>query len=346
MAEQAQQQEQGSRKATFTQQPREYRAYDQRGVRTLALWVAWALACVLVFSSLYKQANIVGFIASDQTRITWIILGLFAMGVALSFGQVALLTAEWSRAYRLEAALARHGLLALRLRRRPKRIVERFVADVQRILQAGGEADLDALLETLLAPERRRARFVALVGNLLITLGLIGTVFGMTITMAGLSGALDALGHNNRELVEGLRNAMAGVGVAFYTTLLGAVLGGILLRVFAWIAESSVEGLADLMMRAMLVHASVELATTPAREARAVERELARLQQRFEEMRMAMQAGAEEMQRLAAAMEQLQQAARHTVEDGSLRRAAAEQAKMALAMRRPRLFRRFFGTGE
>ncbi len=345
MADEAQK-EQAQAGSEFTQQPRSYAAYDQRGVRTLVLWVAWALACALVFTSLYRQANLLGFIASDQTRISWIILGLFGLGVAVSLGQVLVLTAEWFRAYRLERALARHGVLALRLRRQRRRLVEHFVADVQRILQAGGEADLDALLETLLAPERRRARFVALVGNLLITLGLIGTVFGMTITMAGLSGALDALGQNNRELVEGLRRAMAGVGVAFYTTLLGAVLGGILLRVFAWIAETSVEGLADLMMRAMLVHASVELATNPMREARAVERELARLHQRLEEIRMAMRAGAEEMEALAGAMDRLHGAARDATEDGALRRAAAEQARMALAMRRPRLFRRFFGLGE
>ncbi len=348
MAEQERKEEQQNppKKAAFTQQPRSYATYDQRGVRTLALWVSWALACVLVFSSLSKQADIVGFIASDQTRISWIILGLFALGVISSLVHVLLLTAEWFRAYRLERALARHGVLALRLRRKPKRLVEHFVADVQRILRAGGEVDLDALLETRLAGERRRARFVVLVGNLLITLGLIGTVFGMTITLAGLAGALDALGQNNRELVEGLRRAMAGVGVAFYTTLLGAVLGGVLLRVFAWIAESSVEALADLMMRAMLVHASVEFATTPAREARAVERELARLQTRLEEVRLAMHAGAEEMQALASAMERLHGAAKEVVQDGALRRAAAEQAKMALAMRRPRLFRRFFGVEE
>ncbi|RME86991.1 MAG: hypothetical protein D6771_01035, partial [Zetaproteobacteria bacterium] len=209
--------------------------YDQRGAKTIALWSAWAVASAAVVISLYRQAGVFEFIEKDITRITWIIVGMFLLGVVLNLWQAVRLTAEWSAMYRLERAMRRHGLAAVRVRERPRRIVERVLRDVQRVLKEGGALDLPMLLDTALSAEARRSEFVAFLGNLLITLGLIGTVFGMTLTMSGLSGALGSIGENNQALLEGLKRAMGGMGVAFYTTLVGAVLGGVILRVFAWI---------------------------------------------------------------------------------------------------------------
>jgi len=320
-----------------------FQPYDQRGLKTLVIWIAWALASVLVFAALYRQADVVGFIERDTTRITWIIVGLFFLGTIISFVQVLFLTAEWFRAYRLERALAKHGLRAIRLRKKKRRIVERIVDAVQRICESGSSPKLELLIATELAAELRKSRFVALVGNLLITLGLVGTVFGMTMTMAGLSGALEALGENNDALVEGLRHAMSGMGVAFYTTLIGAVLGGVLLRVFSWITASSVEALEDLMLRALLVHGAVELERTPAAEARALERELSRLEERLARIQYALSASGEEAERMQRALQGLAEATQAASDEEAIRRLASVHAKYALVLRRPGLLARFFG---
>jgi len=82
-------------------------------------------------------------------------------------------------------------------------------------------------------------------------------------------------------MLEGLSSAMSGMGIAFYTTLLGSILGGVLLRVFAWITDSSIDGLQDLMMRSCLVHAAAEMAPSPKRDIHLLNQKVQQLEQRM-----------------------------------------------------------------
>ncbi|MDX8404737.1 MAG: hypothetical protein R8K50_01135, partial [Mariprofundus sp.] len=75
-------------------------AADQRALRTFALWMGWAISAVTVFAMMSRQSNVIAFVEQDQTRVTWMILGMFVLGVGVSFVQAMKLTAEWFRAYR------------------------------------------------------------------------------------------------------------------------------------------------------------------------------------------------------------------------------------------------------
>ncbi|MDQ6965140.1 MAG: MotA/TolQ/ExbB proton channel family protein [Mariprofundales bacterium] len=263
-------------------QNRQQVAVDQRGLKTLVLWLAWLAAAASMFIILYHKVDVFSFIREDMSRITWIISGLFLFSLLVSFIHTLLLTAEWFRGYRIERVLKKKGLSAVKPKRR---VVDRFIAAVQHINSHGAVPDVAGLVDVEFAAHHRGSRFVGLLGNLLITMGLIGTVLGMTMTLSGLNGALAAIGDDQELMLSGLSSAMSGMGVAFYTTLLGSVLGGVLLRVFAWITDNSIDGLQDLMMRSCLVYAAADLVPSPERDVSLLTQQIQSLEQRMQALR-------------------------------------------------------------
>ncbi len=256
---------------------------DQRGLKTLVLWLIWCVAALAVVSSVYHQSSAWTFIQHDTTHVTWMISGMFVFAVLLSFAHACVISREWFRAYALEGRMQKQGILSLNLKGRV--LVERFLQAVQAIVTAGGRLDLEMLIHVEFSAHHRMSRLVVLIGNLLITMGLIGTVLGMTITMSGLHGALNMLGEDQELMIQGLRNAMSGMGVAFYTTLLGSILGGVLLRVFSYITESSVDALQDFMLRNCMVHGAALSQQGLSRDVSQLETSLDRLEQRLQLLR-------------------------------------------------------------
>lgn len=246
---------------------------NQKPFRTLFLWCIWAATAIIAYGTLYRGTDVWEFVQQDPSKVTWLILALFALGVAGSFVLTLMITFESLTAYRMEDQAADNGLKSVQGHKR-KRAVTRFFDALKNTMEANGQPDAEALLTTELAVYQRVSRTIEVVGNLLITLGLIGTVMGLTLTLTGLTSSLDALGHDQELLLSGLRKAMAGMGTAFYTTLLGAVLGGVLLRVFAQITEHGVEGLYDKVMRICLVHCSADLRASPERDIRFLNAEI------------------------------------------------------------------------
>ncbi len=308
------------------------RAADQRALRTFALWMGWCVSALTVFAMLYSKANVIGFVQHDSTRITWIILGMFALGVAVSFMQAMRLTAEWFRAYKIEAMVKKKGIAGVTMRG-GRHIVDRFTDALRTIAERNGRIDIESLIDVEFSAQHRTSQFVGLLGNLMITLGLIGTVLGMTITMNGLHGALGALGINQDLLVDGLRTAMNGMGVAFYTTLMGSVLGGVLLRVFSWITDASVNGLQDLMIRTYLVYASADLEPSDDRDLRALDATVGQLSQRMELLHLALQASRKEMISLREEAGLMHHELNALAEDDPIRHLAAGHARYALSVR-------------
>jgi len=254
-------------------------AVDQRGLKTLVLWLAWLASAIATFIVLYQKVDLFQFIREDVSRITWMISALFVFALLISFFHTLILTAEWFRGYRIERILKKKGLAGVKPRHR--RVVDRFLEAVQHISSHGSTPDIAGLVDVEFAGHHRSSRFVGLLGNLLITMGLIGTVLGMTMTLSGLNGALAAIGDDQELMMSGLSSAMSGMGIAFYTTLLGSILGGVLLRVFAWITDTSVDGLQDLMMRCCLVYAAADLMPSPERDVHLLNQQVEQLEQRM-----------------------------------------------------------------
>jgi len=255
----------------------------QRGYRALVLWIVWAAAAIVIYASMYRDTEVIQYIEHDSTHITWGILMLFAMGVFTSLILTVLLTLESVRVDRLELIAKEKGWMGIQSSSKFLCIAS-FFESLAIIIKNNGELNIEALVDVEFAIYRRSAHALEVIGNLLITLGLVGTVVGLTLTLTGLTGSLEALGHDEEQLLSGLRNAMGGMGTAFYTTLLGSVLGGVLLRVFAHIDENGVDVLENTLTRICLVYCSADLRPSNERDIHVLNAELDKLTQRMQQL--------------------------------------------------------------
>ncbi len=110
------------------------------------------------------------------------------------------------------------------------------------ISQMHSDISQDNLIELLHARLSARNKVVELFSSILITLGLIGTILGLMLMMAGLNTVLDggAMDAGMMDQLLGDSGPLSGLDVAFVTTLLGAVFGGVILRVLTSVVESSI----------------------------------------------------------------------------------------------------------
>lgn len=221
------------------------------------------------------------FLRHDESRITWIIIALFLMGVATSFFLTVFVTGEAIEASIQEDLAMRTGLPSLCASQRKKKAVNRFYESLKVVAASNESPNIDALLEMEYATALRVSQAIEVLGNLLITLGLVGTVVGLTLTLTGLTASLDALGHDQDMLLAGLRKAMGGMGTAFYTTLLGAVLGGVLLRIFALITDNGLSALHDSIMKTCMVYLTPDFKPTVERDVRFLNVEIEALDARL-----------------------------------------------------------------
>ncbi|HHG90505.1 MAG TPA: hypothetical protein ENJ90_08515 [Devosia sp.] len=250
---------------------------QETGFRTLFLWIVWASTAIVVYFGLYLDTNLWEFLKQDVSKITWVIMGLFGVGMFISLVLTLRITSEAYRAGQLAAIAQRHSLKGIKPSKRVTRAVERFFISLKQVLERNDRPDVEALVDVELGPYYRTSHSVEVMGNLLITLGLIGTVIGLTLTLTGLTTSLDALGQDQERLLRGLRRAMGGMGTAFYTTLLGSVLGGVLLRVFALITDHGIESLAAALKKICMVYCAADINPTVERGVRSLNAEITTL---------------------------------------------------------------------
>jgi len=309
-------------------------AMDQRFMKTMGFWVVWFSITAGVFIQLYQQADLWEFVMHDSSRVTWIILISFALGISVSFIHIVLLTVDWFYAYKMAGRLKRNGLQAARVpKQRISSTSSRFVEAIQHISKTGGQVVLTDLSTVEFATHIRVSRFVGLLGSLLITMGLIGTVMGLTITLTGLNGALNNVGSDSVTMLASLSEALSGMGLAFYTTLLGAVMGGILLRVFAYISDNSIEALQDLLVRSCMVYASVELTSTVQRDFLALDETLVGMDQRLSNLNHSLMSSKNAMAEFAQEIRELKHSTRLSESDDEIFKAIAVHRHYAKVLR-------------
>ncbi len=253
--------------------------------RTFVMWLLWASAATTIYLSLYLDTDILDFLSHDESKITWIIIFLFMVGVLGSFLLTISITSEYIEATNQEEIAKDQGLMGLEATNKKPRTVNRFFESLKIVAMSNESPQIEILLDMEYSTLTRRCHAIEVLGNLLITLGLIGTVMGLTLTLTGLTASLDALGQDQDLLLEGLRKAMSGMGTAFYTTLLGAVLGGVLLRIFALITDNGIGGLQDYITKICMVHLSSDFKPTIERDVRFLNVEIDALGEKVQALR-------------------------------------------------------------
>ncbi len=109
------------------------------------------------------------------------------------------------------------------------------------------------LLDALSSDLHGYCGLIRLGSELLPSLGLLGTVVGMTLLFSNVAVAFEAA-KNQEEISQALRAALSSLDAAFVTTLAGACGGFLLLRGLVHIAENGVETLmAQIAMHCELI---------------------------------------------------------------------------------------------
>jgi len=255
-----------------------------RGYRTLVLWIAWSVAMIVIYAGLYHDTDVWGFVQDDPTRITWAILMLFSVGIITSFILTGLITLEALSVDKLEVIARRSGWLGVDYSKKTM-CVSNYFQSLKTVVDNNGEINVEALVDVEFSIYQRTAHALEVIGNLLITLGLVGTVVGLTLTLTGLTSSLEALGQDQEQLLRGLRRAMGGMGTAFYTTLLGSVLGGVILRVFAQINQNGIESLENALTRICLVYCSADFKPSTERDVRSLNAEIDKFNQNLSNLK-------------------------------------------------------------
>ncbi len=291
---------------------------QEKAFRTIFLWLIWAITALAIYFALYLDTNLWGYLENDQSKITWVIMAMFILGVAISFGLAITITEEALRASQHGVVARKNGLHGLNPNK-TNRAVDRFFNSLKEVVNNNDQPDIESLLDIELASYHRVSSSVEIMGNLLITLGLIGTVVGLTLTLTGLTTSLDALGHDEERLLNGLRQAMSGMGTAFYTTLLGSVLGGVLLRIFALITEHGVETLSEVVRRICTIYCTADLKPTLERDVQLLNREISQLGDNVRALQGAMHDSMKAMLEFRHAAQQLSQLGEDDQDKASLR---------------------------
>jgi MotA/TolQ/ExbB proton channel family len=187
---------------------------------------------------------------SDQTGISVAITLVFLIAA----GHSSVCLVRLSGALNHMAAVQRHvaaSAVDTRLAL-PDGCVSRYIRDLRTKAALSGPQAIDQglLLESFESELKQGHLFGWFISDLLLSLGLLGTVIGFIVMLGPISG-LDA---GDQTAIKGALAAMSGgMAVALYTTLAGLI-GGMLLKIQGFVLDSAVDELVRRTTRLTEVH--------------------------------------------------------------------------------------------
>lgn len=205
----------------------------------------WYFFSVVVLLALAAGPHLVSAIVTDKTFLCLVICLLFIAGVVLNFRGVKQLRVEYMCAAACMNTLSsqQDGLKTV-VQGLPAGVFHRHVQDLANIARYDESFTQDSLVTLLYSRLMARAKIVEILSSVLVSLGLIGTILGLISMTSGLSQTMDSLsGGDAGSLLLGMRQTMSGLGTAFYTTLVGALFGSVVLRVLNNVYTSNVDHL-------------------------------------------------------------------------------------------------------
>lgn len=204
----------------------------------------WQFALAVVILVVVCGRHMIAAVATDNTYLCAIICVLFLIGLVVNYLNVRQLRIEYVCAAVCVQRLQAKGGFADVLSSQPAGVFHRHVQDLGAIAKYDQGLTQDCLITLLYSRLMARSRIVDILSNVLVSLGLIGTILGLITMTNGLSGTLESLGDgNDSTLMSGLRGTMSGLGTAFYTTLVGAMFGSVVLRILNNVYTSNVDHL-------------------------------------------------------------------------------------------------------
>lgn len=182
-----------------------------RALNRMALFTALLVAGLILFYEPFLR------VAAANIFLNGIIIGTTIFGIGLCFVEMFKLLPEykWARAYftgRKNAALPPRLLrsVALILRARPIRI---------------SATTLNGMLDMILTRFEDSRESVRYITNTLIFLGLLGTFWGLIVTVGGFADLIGSLNFDDASVMQtmqsGLTRPLSGMATAFTSSLMG-----------------------------------------------------------------------------------------------------------------------------
>jgi len=188
----------------------------------LSLWLIYTLVMLLMLSVTVLRSMVEG-VSTDTSYISAAIVVAFLMAFIFSFRTAQSLQREWRGINRLSLLnsstipQSKAEALALTILNHPNR----------------EQIRIKDLVDSYFSSSEVPLRTLSILAGLMVTLGLIGTILGLIISVAGLETIMQNVGVANSGLTAGIQETIKGMAIAFYSTLFGAILGAVVLRMLS-----------------------------------------------------------------------------------------------------------------
>jgi len=210
-------------KAFFARAFRARKPSISRANDPLLTWAAYLAVMLLVLAAtLYKQFG--AGIAADTSYFSLVIAGTFLCSFVYSFFIASRLRREWKGINRLDSTIKNQAPATS--------VAERLALSIVNLGSPDGPKVKD-LVDSYYSTEEVPLRTLSVIAGLMVTLGLIGTILGLIISVAGLETVMTQVGIANKNIFGGIKETIQGMAIAFYATLFGAVLGAVVLRMLS-----------------------------------------------------------------------------------------------------------------
>ena len=151
----------------------------------------------------YSQGYLNKAIKSDVTNVVVLIIFIFLIGLTLASIKAFWISRELNYAYSLQ--------------KKQKSVLTDFIKKSKK-LDASSRSNLISSTRISISVKINNIKFIA---NILVILGLIGTVIGFIIALSGVDGSVSS---NPDEVGKMVASLVKGMSVALYTTLAGSIL--------------------------------------------------------------------------------------------------------------------------
>lgn len=194
----------------------------KRQVSPIMTWAFWSIVVLGAFLTVTGEYFMAGF-STDASKITWIIVVFFVMGLWFSLRAALHLDKEFKSLQAMDA---------------DQRIGDPNSSDVAALFDAakerfrrGDRIDARNLVSAYGLRLKAQIDNIGVIAGMLITIGLLGTVLGLIIAVTGMDAVFQSNSADFASMKAGMNETLSGLGTAFYTTLFGALLGGVVLKV-------------------------------------------------------------------------------------------------------------------
>ena len=151
----------------------------------------------------YSQGYLNKAIKSDVTNVVVLIIFIFLIGLILASLKAFWISRELNHAYSLQ--------------KKENSLLNDFIKKSKK-LDASSRSNLISSTRINISVKISNIKFIA---NILVILGLIGTVIGFIIALSGVDGSVSS---NPDEVGKMVASLVQGMSVALYTTLAGSIL--------------------------------------------------------------------------------------------------------------------------